>query len=112
VAAKGLLGEHQLTVDDDLEDAIRTRDEFDFRTWEGCFDLRRRTGGPRFVVSDCAILDRHPHRSSTNGKFINLNGGAHVQNIRRAIHWFQVTSGTTANETEKSLVPPLVERDH
>jgi hypothetical protein len=58
----GLLGEDDLPVHLDLEDPTRRWDEAHFRVREGLLQLGRQTGGQRLVVSDDAILDRHPHR--------------------------------------------------
>jgi hypothetical protein len=57
----GLLGEDQLPVHRDLEHATRGWDEAYVRVREGLLQLGRQTGGPRLVVSDDAILDRHLH---------------------------------------------------
>jgi hypothetical protein len=58
----GLLGEDELPVHLDLEHPTRRRDEAHVRVREGLLQLGRQTGGPRLVVSDDAILDRHLHR--------------------------------------------------
>jgi hypothetical protein len=58
----GLLGEDELPVHLDLEDPARRRDEADVGVRESLLQLGRQTGGSRLVVSDDAILDRHPHR--------------------------------------------------
>jgi hypothetical protein len=57
----GLLGEDQLPVHFDLEHPARRWDEAHVRVREGLLQLGRQTGGPRLVVSDDAILDRHLH---------------------------------------------------
>jgi len=44
-----------------LEDAAGGLNEFHFRMREGITNLGRQTGGPRFVVSDDAVLDRDLH---------------------------------------------------
>jgi hypothetical protein len=55
-AACLLLGEEQLIVDGDLEDATRSFDELGFDA-ELLLDLLRQTGGAGEVVSDAAVLD-------------------------------------------------------
>jgi hypothetical protein len=61
VPAEGLLGEHQLAVHGDLEDAAGGRDQPDLGVGYVLFQLSRQTGGSRLVVSDDAVLDDHAH---------------------------------------------------
>jgi hypothetical protein len=61
VSASGFLGEDQLTVYGDLEQAAGGLDETDLRIREGLLQLSRQTGSPGFVVSDNAVLNRHMH---------------------------------------------------
>jgi hypothetical protein len=61
VSAEGLLGEHQLAVHGDLEDAAGGRDQPDFGVGMVLFQLSRQTGGSRLVVSDDAVFDDHAH---------------------------------------------------
>jgi hypothetical protein len=58
----GLLGEDELPLCLDLEHPARRRDEAHVSIGESLLQLGRQTGGSRLVVSDDAILDRHPHR--------------------------------------------------
>jgi hypothetical protein len=62
VAAQGGLGEHQITVNDDLKPALRRRDQLD-RLDDGRPPLQqlvRQTDGSRDIVSGDAELDRDP----------------------------------------------------
>jgi hypothetical protein len=59
--AEGLLGEHQLAVHGDLEDAAGRRDQPDFGVGYLLFQLSRQTGGSRLVVSDDAVFDDDAH---------------------------------------------------
>jgi hypothetical protein len=61
VAFRALLGKDGAAVRLYLEDAAGGLDEFHFRMREGIANLGRQTGGPRFVVSDDAVLDRNLH---------------------------------------------------
>jgi len=61
VASRALLGEDDAPVRLYLEDAAGGLNEFHFRMREGITNLGRQTGGPRFVVSDDAVLDRDLH---------------------------------------------------
>jgi hypothetical protein len=61
VALLSLLGENTLAVRLDLEHAAGGLDELDFRMSKRVANLGRQTGGPRLVVSDDAVLDRHLH---------------------------------------------------
>jgi hypothetical protein len=53
-----LLGEDQLVVDGDLEDASAAPDQIGLDA-EPAFNLRRQTGGARIVVSHRAVFDAH-----------------------------------------------------
>ena len=59
--AERLLGERQTAVDRHLEHPARRLHELDGRLGEPLPDLRRQTGGARFVVSNDAVLDRYAH---------------------------------------------------
>jgi hypothetical protein len=61
VPASGPLGEEQLAIEGDLEDAARTRDQGDLERGEFLPELGRQTGGPGLIVSDDAVLDRQLH---------------------------------------------------
>jgi hypothetical protein len=61
VAAKGLLGEDAAPVDLNLEHAAGRLDELHVGVRIGLTKFRRQTGGPRLVVSDDAVFDRHTH---------------------------------------------------
>jgi hypothetical protein len=61
VAPRALLGENDAAVHLYFKDAAGGLDEFHFRMREGIANLGRQTGGPRFVVSDDAVLDRDLH---------------------------------------------------
>jgi hypothetical protein len=61
VTPRGLLGKDDAAVHLYLEDAAGGLDELHFRMREGISNLGRQTGGPRFVVSDDAVLDRYLH---------------------------------------------------
>jgi hypothetical protein len=54
------LREHRITIDDDLEDTIRTLDETR-RGAELPVQFGRQPGGPWLVVSSNAIFDRDIH---------------------------------------------------
>jgi len=58
-----LLGEDQLVVDGDLEDAAAAPDELRLEA-EPALNLRRQTGGARVVVSHCAVFDTNPRHGS------------------------------------------------
>jgi hypothetical protein len=53
-----LLGEDQLVVDGDLENASAAPDQLGLEA-ELAFNLRRQTGGARVVVSHRAVFDAH-----------------------------------------------------
>jgi hypothetical protein len=53
-----LLGEDQLVVDGNLEDASVAPDELGLET-EPAFNLRRQTGGARVIVSQGAVFDAY-----------------------------------------------------
>ena len=57
------LREHQLTVNDDLEDTVCTLDKTR-RGAELLIQFGRQPGGPWLVVSNDAIFDRYVHRPS------------------------------------------------
>lgn len=61
VAFRALLGKDDAAVHFHLERTAGGLDELHFRVREGVANLGRQTGGPRFVVSDDAELDRHLH---------------------------------------------------
>jgi hypothetical protein len=61
VPAEGLLGEDQVAVHGDLEDAAGGRDQPDLGVGNVLFQLSRQTGGSRLIVSDDAVLDDHAH---------------------------------------------------
>jgi hypothetical protein len=61
VAPQARFGKNPSTVDIDLKDAAGRLDEPDFGMRKCSADLGRQTGGPRFVVSDDAVLDRDGH---------------------------------------------------
>jgi len=61
VATDTLLGEDDAAVHLHFEDAAGGLDEFDIRVGKRVAKLGRQTGGPRFVVSDDAVLDRDLH---------------------------------------------------
>ena len=61
VASQSLLGEDPATVHIHLEYASRGLDEFDLGVRVSLPNLGRQTGGPRLVVSNDAVLDRHLH---------------------------------------------------
>ena len=56
-----LLGKNDAAVHLHLEDAAGGLDELHFRVGKRVANLGRQTGGPRFVVSDDAVLDRDLH---------------------------------------------------
>lgn len=58
------LRKDQLSIDDDLEDAVRTLDQLG-RSFEIAVQFSRQTGGSRFVISHHAVFDRNVHRPST-----------------------------------------------
>ena len=62
----GLLGEDQLVIDEDVEDASSALDELGVLA---CLllDGGRQTGGPRKIISGRAIRDRDLHRSTLLG---------------------------------------------
>src|SRR6266705_2842132 len=51
----------------DVEDPAGGLDELDLRVREGAADLGRQTGGPRFVVSNDAVLDGYAHVVNDSG---------------------------------------------
>jgi hypothetical protein len=53
-----LLGEDQLVVEGDLENAAAPPDQLGLDA-ELAFNLRRQTGGARVVVSHCAVFDAY-----------------------------------------------------
>ena len=57
-SADRFLGEDQLVVDVDLEDAVTSLDQLDADS-EFILDLGRQTGGTWPVVSNHAVLDRY-----------------------------------------------------
>jgi hypothetical protein len=61
VPPEGLLGEHEVAVHLDFEDAAGGRDEPDVGVGYFLLQLSRQTGGSRLVVSDDAVLDDHAH---------------------------------------------------
>ena len=72
MAVQCFFREHQIAIDLYLKHAPVTRDEFYFRVRVDLLDLGCRTGGPWFVVSNRAVLDRDPHSSSTDGMLLKL----------------------------------------
>jgi hypothetical protein len=61
VAAQRLLREHQVAVYGDFEHATGGLDELDLGVGVGFLHLGRQPGGPWFVVSNDAVLDRNLH---------------------------------------------------
>jgi hypothetical protein len=61
VAAEGLFGEDAAPVDLDLEHAAGRLDQLHVGVRVCLTNFRRQTGGPRLVVSDDAVFDRHTH---------------------------------------------------
>jgi hypothetical protein len=61
VPADGLLGEGQLPVHANLEQAARRLDQSYVRLGKCLLQLSRQTGGPGFIISDNAILNRDMH---------------------------------------------------
>src|SRR5437660_12923924 len=61
MAAERLLGNHPALVDFDFEHPARGLDQLHLGVGVGFANLGRQTGGPRFVVSDDAVLDRDVH---------------------------------------------------
>ena len=59
-STEGLLGEDQLAVAGDLENASLPFDQPGFDT-ELLLDLGRQTGGPGEIVSDAAVFDLDSH---------------------------------------------------
>jgi len=67
------LGEDELAVHLDLEDAARPLDELRLDA-ELLLDLCRQTGGARIVVSDGAVLDRDGHTLLLSGSDYRASG--------------------------------------
>ena len=63
VAASGLLGENQLSVDCHLEQSTGGLDQADLRVGERLLQLSRQTGSSGLVVSNHAVLNGHIHCS-------------------------------------------------
>ncbi len=61
MATQLFLGKDEIPVDHNLEDTSRAAYQLDQRPRERLFDFGRQTGGPRFVVSDYAVLYAGPH---------------------------------------------------
>ena len=61
MATRSLLGKDDAAVHLHLEDAAGGLDELHIRVGKRVANLGRQTGGPRFVVSDDAVLDRDLH---------------------------------------------------
>jgi hypothetical protein len=61
VTAEGFLGEHEVAVHGDLEDAAGGRNQPDLGVGYVLLQLSRQTGGSRLVVSDDAVFDDHAH---------------------------------------------------
>ena len=61
VPPHGLLGEDPAPIHFHLEHTAGRLDQFHVGVRVGLADLGRQTGGPRLVVSDDAVLDRHAH---------------------------------------------------
>ena len=72
MAVQGFLGKHECTIHFHFKHPIGTGNEFYFDIRKCSLDLGRRTGSPRFVVSNRTIFDRNPHSSSTNGMLLKL----------------------------------------
>jgi hypothetical protein len=67
VTFEGFLGEDAAAIQLDFEHPTRRLDQPDFRLGECRPNLGRQTGGPRFIVSDDAELDGHPHGGNDSG---------------------------------------------
>jgi len=87
------LGEHQLAVHLDVEDAARPLDELR-RDADLLLDLCRQTGGARIVVSDGAVLDRH-----MRGHALLLSGSDYRASGR------PVRTGTLQDRNEMAFDP-------
>jgi hypothetical protein len=61
VALRGFLGEDAAAVDVHFEHAARGLDETHLGVGICFANFGRQTGGPRFVVSDDAVFNRHRH---------------------------------------------------
>jgi len=61
VPAKTSLGEHQSTIDADLEDSARRLHQLELRSRESLPQFGDQTGRPGFIVSDDAVFDRDLH---------------------------------------------------
>jgi hypothetical protein len=64
VALQLRLLEHRLPIAHDLEAAAARRNQLDLRLGKLVSNLGRQTDGPRFVVSNRAVLDRDLHGGS------------------------------------------------
>lgn len=69
---QGSFREDQFPINCDLKHTARTSDKLNVGVGERFLDFSRQTGSSRFIVSDCAVFDRDPHCSSSDGKFIKL----------------------------------------
>jgi hypothetical protein len=67
VPTQRLLGKDAIAVHLDLERAAGGFDELDLRVRKRAADFGRQTGGPGFVVSDDAVLDRDAHAGNDSG---------------------------------------------
>ena len=67
VPAQLLLGEQEQAVYHDLEHASRRLDQLNVGVRECLTKLGRQTGGPRLVVSNDAVFDRHSHGVNISG---------------------------------------------
>ena len=61
VSTERLLGEYATAVHFDLEDPAGGVDQLHLRPGKRLANLSRQTGGPRFVVSNDAVFNRHAH---------------------------------------------------
>jgi hypothetical protein len=67
VTTKLLFRENELPVYRDFEQPTRRFDEPDIGVRKPRSNLGRQTGGPRFIVSDDAILNRNSHLANSVG---------------------------------------------
>jgi hypothetical protein len=67
VPALNFLREDAAPIDLNFEYATRGLDQFDLGLRMGLADFGRQTGGPRLVVSNDAVFDRHAHSANDSG---------------------------------------------